>query len=152
MEDFIRQASAEAGMSAEQVRALLSEAEYKQSIVDAISRPAEGKPWYEYRPIFMTDQRLEEGLEFWRANEALIDRVAERYEVDPQVIVALAVTREGIPVRSWIFPGDTPDVTTVRKIKDDLRDMRLGRTLFVGDAGLYSKANLEALAKGAGKS
>jgi hypothetical protein len=70
---------------------------------------------------------------------------------DPQVIVALAVTREGIPVRSWIFPGDTPDVTTVRKIKDDLRDMRLGRTLFVGDAGLYSKANLEALAKGAGK-
>jgi hypothetical protein len=70
---------------------------------------------------------------------------------DPQVVVALAVTREGVPVRSWIFPGDTPDVATVRKIKDDLRDMRLGRTLFVADAGLYSKANLEELARGAGK-
>jgi len=70
---------------------------------------------------------------------------------DPQVVIALAVTRDGIPVRSWIFPGNTPDVATVRKIKDDLRDMRLGRTLFVGDAGLYSKSNLEELAKGAGK-
>ena len=39
----------------------------------------------------------------------------------------------------------------MRKVKDVLRDMRLGRTLFVGDAGLYSKANLEELAKGAGK-
>lgn len=70
---------------------------------------------------------------------------------DPQVVIALAVTREGVPVRSWIFPGNTTDVTTVAKIKDDLRDMRLGRTLFVGDAGMYSKGNLDELAKGAGK-
>ena len=70
---------------------------------------------------------------------------------DPQVVIALAATREGVPVRSWAFPGATPDVTTVRKIKDDLRAMRLGRVLFVGDAGLYSKANLAELAKGAGR-
>ncbi|MCB1470998.1 MAG: IS1634 family transposase, partial [Rhizobiaceae bacterium] len=70
---------------------------------------------------------------------------------DPQIVIALAVTREGVPVRSWIFPGNTPDVTTVQKVKDDLREMRLGRTLFVGDAGMYSKANLEELSKGAGK-
>ena len=70
---------------------------------------------------------------------------------DPQVIIALAVTREGIPVRSWIFPGNTSDVTTVAKIKDDLRGMRLGRTLFVGDAGMYSAANLKELSKGAGR-
>jgi transposase len=70
---------------------------------------------------------------------------------DPQVVIALAVTRDGVPVRSWIFPGNTPDVTTVRTIKDDLRAMRLGRVLFVGDAGLYSRANLHELAKGAGR-
>ncbi|HME27740.1 MAG TPA: hypothetical protein VKI44_41560, partial [Acetobacteraceae bacterium] len=39
----------------------------------------------------------------------------------PQVIIALAVTRDGMPVRSWILPGDTADVTTVARIKDDLR-------------------------------
>jgi Transposase DDE domain len=71
---------------------------------------------------------------------------------DPQVVIALAVTRDGVPVRSWVFPGNTPDVTTVRTIKDDLRAMRLGRVLLVGDAGLYSRANLAELAKGAGRS
>lgn len=70
---------------------------------------------------------------------------------DPQVVIALAVTRDGVPVRSWVFPGATPDVTTVRTIKNDLRAMRLGRVLFVGDAGLYSRANLDELAKGAGR-
>jgi hypothetical protein len=58
---------------------------------------------------------------------------------DPQVIVALAVTRDGMPVRSWVLPGDTADVSTVERIKEDLRQMRLGRALFVGDAGLYAQ-------------
>jgi hypothetical protein len=69
---------------------------------------------------------------------------------DPQVIIALAVTRDGIPVRSWVLPGDTADVSTVERIKEDLRQMRLGRALFVGDAGLYAKANLAELSRGAG--
>ena len=64
---------------------------------------------------------------------------------DPQVIIALAVTRDGVPVRSWVLPGDTADVTTVERIKQDLRQMRLGRALFVGDAGLYAQANLAEL-------
>jgi hypothetical protein len=70
---------------------------------------------------------------------------------DPQVIIALAVTRDGMPVRSWVLPGDTADVTTVQQIKDELRQMRLGRALFVGDAGLYAKANLAELGRGAGR-
>jgi hypothetical protein len=70
---------------------------------------------------------------------------------DPQVVIALAVTRDGMPVRSWVLPGNTPDVTTVQQIKEDLRQMRLGRALFVGDAGLYAKANLAELSKGAGR-
>jgi len=70
---------------------------------------------------------------------------------DPQVIIALAVTRDGMPVRSWVLPGDTADVTTVERIKDDLRQMRLGRALFVGDAGLYARGNLAELGKGAGR-
>jgi len=70
---------------------------------------------------------------------------------DPQVIIALAVTRDGMPVRSWVLPGDTADVTTVQRIKEDLRQMRLGRALFVGDAGLYARANLAELSRGAGR-
>lgn len=69
----------------------------------------------------------------------------------PQVVVALAVTREGLPVRSWVFPGNTTDVTTVERIKDDLRGWKLGRALFVADAGMHSEANREELARGIGK-
>jgi hypothetical protein len=69
----------------------------------------------------------------------------------PQVIIALAVTRDGMPVRSWVLPGDTADVTTVARIKDDLRSWRLGRCLFVGDAGMYSADNLAALSRGLGR-
>jgi hypothetical protein len=68
------------------------------------------------------------------------------------VIIALAVTRDGLPVRSWVLPGDTADVTTVERIKEDLRQLRLGRALFVGDAGLYARANLAELSRGAGRS
>jgi len=69
----------------------------------------------------------------------------------PQVVVALAVTREGLPVRSWVFPGNTVHVSTVEQVKQDLRGWKLGRALFVADAGMNSKENREELAKGAGK-
>ncbi len=68
----------------------------------------------------------------------------------PQVVVALAVTREGIPVRSWVFPGNTADVSTVETIKRDLRGWNLGRALFVADAGMNSEDNRKELAKACG--
>src|SRR3954469_3078263 len=69
----------------------------------------------------------------------------------PQVIIALAVTRDGMPVRSWVLPGNTADVTTVARIKGDLRAWRLGRCLFVGDGGMYSTDNLAQLSRGLGR-
>ena len=69
----------------------------------------------------------------------------------PQIVVGLAVTRDGFPVRHWIFPGNTVDVTTVERVKKDLQGWQLSRCVFVGDAGMVSKANLEALARGGGK-
>jgi len=69
----------------------------------------------------------------------------------PQVVVGLAVTRDGLPVRSWVFSGETSDVTTVEKVKEDLRGWRLGRCVFVGDAGMNSEENRRKLALGNGK-
>jgi len=69
----------------------------------------------------------------------------------PQVVVALAVTREGLPVRSWVFPGNTTDVKTVAKVKADLRGWQLGRALLVADAGMNSQDNRRLLAQACGK-
>jgi hypothetical protein len=69
----------------------------------------------------------------------------------PQVIIAVAVTRDGMPVRSWVLPGNTADVATVARIKQDLHAWQLGRCLFVGDAGMYSAQNLVELSRGLGR-
>jgi hypothetical protein len=69
----------------------------------------------------------------------------------PQVVIALAVTREGFPVRSWVFPGNTADVTTIKKIRADLRGWKLHRILFVGDAGMNSEENRAELAQACGR-
>ena len=88
-EEFAAKAAAEHPLDAAEIMTLLHDARFKQSIVDAISRPAEAKPWYQYRPIFMTDKRIQGGIDFWRENEDLVREAAERYGVDPQVIVAI---------------------------------------------------------------
>lgn len=69
----------------------------------------------------------------------------------PQIVVGLAVTRDGLPVRHWVFPGNTVDVSTVKQVKEDLRGWRLGRCVFVGDGGMVSKENLRTLSLGGGK-
>jgi len=74
----------------------------------------------------------------------------EGRERDPQVVVGLALTRDGLPVRSWVFPGNTVDATTVTQVKESLRGWKLGRAIFVGDAGMDSEENRRALAKGLG--
>jgi transposase len=68
----------------------------------------------------------------------------------PQVVIGLAVTREGIPVRVWVWPGNTNDQTVIEQVKDDLRGWRLGRCVWVVDRGFSSDANLRYLTRGGG--
>jgi hypothetical protein len=70
----------------------------------------------------------------------------------PQIVVGLAVTRDGLPVRHWVFPGNTVAVTTVAPVKADLRGWHLSRCVFVGDAGMVSQENLTKLSASGGKS
>jgi membrane-bound lytic murein transglycosylase B len=88
-DEFVQRAVSEYGLPENEIRTLLAEAEYKQSIVDAISRPAEGKPWYEYRPIFLTGKRIHEGIEFWKENRELIAAASAQFGVDEAIIVAI---------------------------------------------------------------
>jgi transposase len=66
-------------------------------------------------------------------------------------VVALAVTREGFPVRCWVLPGNTADSTTIETVRKDLRGWNLGRALFVADAGINSEENRQELARACGK-
>jgi transposase len=69
----------------------------------------------------------------------------------PQIVVGLAVTRDGFPVRHWVFRGNRVDVETVAQVKKDLSGWKLSRCVFVGDAGMVCEENLTALARAGGK-
>lgn len=88
-EAFIQRASVEHGLEPDEIRAVLAEAVYQQSIIDAITRPAEARPWYQYRPIFLTETRIAGGVEFWRANRALLEDISEQFGVPVEIIVAI---------------------------------------------------------------
>jgi len=68
---------------------LLGAAQKQQRILDAIASPAEAKPWHAYRPIFVTESRIREGVEFWNSNAATLARAAEQYGVPAEIIVAI---------------------------------------------------------------
>lgn len=87
---FIAEMTREHGFAEAQLRQLFAGAERKQPILDAISRPAERvKPWKEYRPIFITDARIAQGVEFWSRHAETLARAEREYGVPAQVIVAI---------------------------------------------------------------
>jgi len=68
----------------------------------------------------------------------------------PQVVVGMAVTRTGIPVRCWCWPGNTSDSALIRQVRDDLRDWKLSRIVWVADRGFSSAENRRYLQRGGG--
>ncbi len=66
----------------------------------------------------------------------------------PQAVIGLAVTRDGIPLRVWCWPGNTADSALIRQVKDDMRGWSLSRVIWVADRGFTSAENRRYLRKG----
>ncbi|MGW4987782.1 IS1634 family transposase, partial [Streptomyces mirabilis] len=66
----------------------------------------------------------------------------------PQIVIGMAVTRDGIPVRCWCWPGNASDQTLIRQVKDDMRDWTLSKIVWVADRGFSSEANRRYLRSG----
>lgn len=88
--EFITEMTRDYGFASEQLSTLFSGVERKQAILDAISRPAERvKPWKEYRPIFITDARINKGVAFWNEHAEALARAEKEYGVPAEIIVAI---------------------------------------------------------------
>ncbi len=66
----------------------------------------------------------------------------------PQIVIGMAVTRDGIPVRVWCWPGNTADSALIRQVKDDMRDWTLSKIVWVADRGFSSERNRRYLRQG----
>src|SRR6266700_3514843 len=66
----------------------------------------------------------------------------------PQIVIGMAVTRDGIPLRVWCWPGNTADSALIRQVKDDMRHWSLSRVVWVADRGFTSAENRRYLRRG----
>jgi membrane-bound lytic murein transglycosylase B len=73
----------------QELEQLFAQATHQPRIIEAITRPAESKPWYQYRPIFVTEQRINGGVAFWQENSELLARAEAQYGVPAHIIVAI---------------------------------------------------------------
>src|SRR5262249_50238316 len=92
--EFVRELAREAKaakveLSSSAIDQALKRARYQQSIIDAITRPAEAKPWRSYRPLFLTDKRIAEGIAFYDSERPALEAIGARTGVPPEVIVAI---------------------------------------------------------------
>ena len=86
IEELIQQHS----FSRPELEEVLAAAERRQDIIDLMRRPAERRlNWHEYRKIFLDEQRIAGGVEFWQQNQATLERAEKEYGVAPEVIVAI---------------------------------------------------------------
>lgn len=104
IQQFIQEMVTEHKFDKDALNELFKHSKKYQSILDAISRPAEAKPWYEYRPIFINRERVRGGVMFWNANADIIEKVATKYQVSPQIMVAIV----GVETRYGKHKGRYP--------------------------------------------
>ena len=86
---FAREAAAAHGLDPARVAALLEDARILPNVLEAMQRPAESKPWKDYRPIFLTERRIAEGAAFWDAHARVVEAAAQRFGVAERIIVAI---------------------------------------------------------------
>jgi membrane-bound lytic murein transglycosylase B len=90
VQSFMDKLVREHGFERQYVESILKQGETQQSILDAISRPAERtKPWYEYRAIFVTPKRINAGVKFWKKHRERLERISAESGVPARIIAAI---------------------------------------------------------------
>ncbi len=95
MQAFAREISERNGLDLAEVRAALAQARHQQSIIDAMNRPAEAKPWHRYRPIFLTEPRISQGAAFWSEHAGRLAQLEKQYGVPAEILVAIVGVETG---------------------------------------------------------
>ena len=98
LEAFIAEMGQRHGFSARQLTRLFARARVRPEIIQAMERPKEALPWYEYRKLFLTEERAREGAAFWRRHARLLARAQAEYGVPAASVVA--ILRVGAPYRA----------------------------------------------------
>lgn len=86
---FVELMQAKHGFDQAQLQDLLAQVQVEPRVLELISRPSETKPWHQYRSIFITQQRIQAGVEFWKQHRDVLQRAEKKYQVPAEIIVAI---------------------------------------------------------------
>lgn len=86
---FLQRFSSHNDYSLNDARKIIAQGKKLQRVIDLMKKPAEGKPWYQYRKIFVTSSRSKKGVEFWQQNKEALKRAEAEYGVPAEIIVAI---------------------------------------------------------------
>ncbi|MCS3903163.1 membrane-bound lytic murein transglycosylase B [Methylohalomonas lacus] len=98
---FIADMVRDHGFEEIRLQSIFDSAEYKQSIIDAITRPAEKMPWYRYKKIFVTDDRARAGVDYWHKHADTLADAEREFGVPTEIIVAII----GVETRYGAYTG-----------------------------------------------
>lgn len=101
---FVRDTAAKYGIDPARIERVLASAQIRESIITAMSRPAEDKPWRDYRPIFITPARIDGGRAFLSRHRDALSRVEARTGVPAEVIVAIIGVETSYGANTGKFP------------------------------------------------
>ena len=101
---FVRDTAAKYGVDAGYIESVLAEAEMRESIIKAMSRPAEAKPWRDYRPIFISQARIDGGQAFMARHRDALARVESRTGVPAEIIVAIIGVETSYGANTGSYP------------------------------------------------
>lgn len=104
VESFVADMVKRHGFEVNELRALLAQGERQKRVLELVSKPAEGKDWSKYRPIFVNDKRINAGVKFWNKHEALLQQAEEAYQVPAEIIVAIIGVETFYGTRMGTFP------------------------------------------------
>lgn len=115
LRSFIDEMVAKHNFDSASLVSLFSHVHLRPDIIEAISHPAEGKPWYQYRPIFLTRARINAGVKFWNQHAAALEKAQRTYGVPPRIVVAII----GVETRFGTYKGKYPVIDSLSTLAFD---------------------------------
>ncbi len=101
---FIDNMHQQHGVSVQRLESIIAQARQQARVLELIAKPAEGKPWRDYRPIFVNEKRIAAGVAFWNDNEKQLENAEIRFGVPPEIITAIIGVETFYGTRMGGFP------------------------------------------------
>ncbi len=110
VESFIERVAAKSDYSEQQLIDLFSKAKQQGHLFELMDKPAEKKlEWHQYRKIFITKKRINQGIEFWKKNQKLLEKVEKKYKVPAEIVISIV----GIETFYGVYKGKAPVFDTL---------------------------------------